>query len=403
MKVSYILCSFGRNVRRLLMKKRNYVKFMFLMPLMFTLYVIICLRENEPTAEEAEHYVISGNDTHTVILPLFAIEQGAIGLQLTNEYFQLFHKGFNFNQSNQVRKPHTYFSGNVDLLSRKIDSSQYFGEKSSKINNFAAFTITEAANVTVQIPYLLIVVCSYHEHYTFRQAIRQAWGNIQKPGIMLIFLIGKHREKYWNWFVKHENSIYGDILQLNITESYANLSRKILCGISWVLNRLPEITYFMKVDDDVYINIPYLLEILQTNLIDNDHILGALNVNALVNRNMRDSWGVSYQNYPYSHYPPYVSGGAYVMTLVAARTILDVAAYYPIVQIEDAYITGILAKAANVKHVSHPGFAFWTSQKSSACDILLNRMVSSVNMSPKQIVTLDTEIRKVRQNRDRCF
>jgi hypothetical protein len=206
--------------------------------------------------------------------------------------------------------------------------------------------------------------------------------------VAVIFVLGVHSEQYWNQFVRSENIKFGDVLQVDVAESYRNLTLKILHALQWATDHYPKSQYIMKADDDVYVNLPYLLHELASRAVNSSQILGALSTNSPVNRDVRDDWGVTLREYPLHTFPPYVSGGGYVIPLPAARMLAQVAPYVPLVPVEDVFVTGVLAKVASISHVSHSGFAFWNSRTATVCDILTNKRITSVNMSLKQLYML---------------
>lgn len=238
--------------------------------------------------------------------------------------------------------------------------------------------------------FLLVTVCSHPERLEYRQAIRETWGSTRGQEFQVLFLVGKHDDPYWNSLMEKENSLHGDILQVDVIDSYRNLSLKVIGGLCWLGEALQTADYIMKTDDDVYINVWYLLRLLKENIIDGQQILGALSIKSPVKRDLRDPWGVKYSEFAPKIYPPYVSGGAYVMSRNAVQKlcIQKGTRKSPFVHLEDVYVTGILAQATGIGHVAHSGFSFWTSKKAKATDIANNKRVSSVNMTPNQIYKL---------------
>lgn len=238
--------------------------------------------------------------------------------------------------------------------------------------------------------FLVVIVCSHPERLEYRQAIRETWGSTRGQEFQVLFLVGKHEDPYWNSLMEKENSLHRDILQVDVIDSYRNLSLKVIGGLCWISEALQMADYIMKTDDDVYINVWYLLKLLKENIIDEQQILGALSIRSPVKRDLRDPWGVKYSEFAPKTYPPYVSGGAYVMSRNAVQKlcIQKGTKKSPFIHLEDVYVTGILAQATGISHVAHSGFSFWTSKKAKATDIANNKRVSSVNMTPNQIYKL---------------
>lgn len=50
-------------------------------------------------------------------------------------------------------------------------------------------------------------------------------------------------------------------------------------------------------------------------------------------------------------FPPFVHGPAYILGRAAARELLRYAPYIPLIKLEDVYTTGLVARAAGLRHV----------------------------------------------------
>lgn len=95
--------------------------------------------------------------------------------------------------------------------------------------------------------------------------------------------------------MESENNQYGDILQGNFIDSYHNLSYKHTMALKYVAERCTQVPYILKCDDDVIINGPVLLNILQHHQehlkYNNNNITSHLNNKQLrVKRNPQQSY-----------------------------------------------------------------------------------------------------------------
>ncbi|XP_046579069.1 beta-1,3-galactosyltransferase 5-like [Haliotis rubra] len=244
---------------------------------------------------------------------------------------------------------------------------------------------------------VVIVVCSHPEHVQLRQTIRATWGNDVKHlgGAAIVFLVGTTTDGSWQELIRREVVIHGDLVQVDVVEDYRNLSRKVIKGMDWVVQNVPRTRYYMKCDDDIYLNVPYLLSELRRGVIGSKQILGALSSSARVIRDPRDEWSVPYTVFPADTFPPYVAGGGYVMSKLALQLLLNVLPNLRLIHLEDVFITGVLAQEAGLSHIGHEGFSFWLSSKANPCDIISCRRIVSVNMSAKRISKLYREINKL--------
>ena len=242
--------------------------------------------------------------------------------------------------------------------------------------------------------FLLIMVMSLHENFSFRRAIRDTWGSIAQyhKRIRLVFLIGQNQDQYWNANVRKEASTFRDILVTNIHESYQNLTLKVMSGFQWATRACPT-QYLLKSDEDMIINVPFLVSELISNPVRNA-IIGSVNKKAHVFRNSRSKWGVSRDVYPYATYPPYMSGNSYVVSRLAVGKITHGFRYVPLVSIEDAYITGILAWIVNITLIADQRYTYWGSPGVTVCDLVLNRMITGTHMTPKLMYSMWKAMRK---------
>lgn len=249
------------------------------------------------------------------------------------------------------------------------------------------------------LPCLVVMVCSKPDNTELRLAIRKTWDfELDKTQVVVRFFVG--HDEAWDDIIEREQALHNDVVITDYMDTYENLSYKVLAAMSWALQHVRSARYVMKTDDDTYLNLPYILhELRRSNNVISDatrsYIIGAVCVDSPVVREDGDKWFVSELDYPSDVYPTYVFGGAYVMTRAAAESILAASLKADYLHLEDVFITGILARAAGVVHVSHPGFAFWTSKRPSFCDVVTGRRLSAVNMTSKQFYNMYSGIHAI--------
>lgn len=113
----------------------------------------------------------------------------------------------------------------------------------------------------------LIVTVSAAENWAKRDLIRQTWAGSQllkADWAQLVFLIGSPSTE--NRFVKKrlekERLEHGDLVQVNVVDTYTNLTLKSIALLHWTHTHCPEAELVLKCDDDNYINVNVLMEIL---------------------------------------------------------------------------------------------------------------------------------------------
>ena len=264
----------------------------------------------------------------------------------------------------------------------------YYRKRDRKVNLFNYGYIINEQDLCSDQTEMLIVVNSYHPHSDRRSAIRKTWGSFahDQPwpnstvvvNIRLVFVFGRHLSERFNHNVLQESKEHHDVIQGDFMDDYRNMTLKSLFGLRYFAD-FCQARYLLKSDDDMFVNLPYLITILRQKQMKRA-IMGPLLLHSRVNRDGK--WKVSEGQFPFTFYPPYEAGAAYVISGDVVRELFETSEYMPAISIDDVYVTGILGKIINVTHVHQPGFAFWTSPPSTACDFLLNLKVSSTKMTP---------------------
>ena len=60
--------------------------------------------------------------------------------------------------------------------------------------------------------------------------------------------------------IVEEYRTHGDIIQEDFVDSYMNLTLKTIMGIKWAQNYCSKASFILKTDDDIFVNIPLLME-----------------------------------------------------------------------------------------------------------------------------------------------
>lgn len=69
------------------------------------------------------------------------------------------------------------------------------------------------------------------------------------------FILGKTSNQSLQSKIEEESKIHGDILQVEMVDSYHNLTRKVVSILNWVNSHCSCVDFVMKIDDDGYINV----------------------------------------------------------------------------------------------------------------------------------------------------
>lgn len=100
---------------------------------------------------------------------------------------------------------------------------------------------------------VVVIVVSAPNHFEKRQLVRQSWANRLNWG-RHVFLTGQTTSVTWQKKIEHESQSFGDIVQLDMMDSYDILTVKSVALLHWAKKFCDRVPFILKCDDDVYIN-----------------------------------------------------------------------------------------------------------------------------------------------------
>lgn len=190
--------------------------------------------------------------------------------------------------------------------------------------------------------------------------------------------------------LRQEAEQYDDIIQEQFVDSYNNLTIKSVMALKWIQRRrcYEQAAFFMKVDDDTFVNVPNLLHFLLGGTVplynetldyydsNSYQTLSAVNrLNATLNymvgymfckapvlSNVKSKWYMPYYMYPQDEYPHYLSGSGYLMSMDVVPKLYKAALNTSLIYLEDVYVTGMCAEKAHLKRHHHPLFNYSKSK-----------------------------------------
>ncbi|GIY64433.1 lactosylceramide 1,3-N-acetyl-beta-D-glucosaminyltransferase [Caerostris extrusa] len=238
---------------------------------------------------------------------------------------------------------------------------------------------------------LLVFVASSADHFSQRKVIRETWGlkQLQQAfNYRIVFLLGKG-DKDSQPQIEHEGYRYGDLVQINLTESFRNLGRKSVAGLLWSKNFCSRADFVMKMDDDILIHIPNLLKALESWTSTDSLLMCHENrMRKILRKELLDrtdlppsyhKYEVSQNELPGQYYPPYCSGMAYVFASSVRDRLLEASLTTPIFFIEDVYLTGFCRHKAGIVIRPHSGITLRPPIKShhqASCSFRDGRITS---------------------------
>lgn len=196
----------------------------------------------------------------------------------------------------------------------------------------------------------LIFVHTDPTHARERKLFRSTVGHPRIASLFkwtMLFLVGTRPDVN----VTDEATQFGDVVQLPFVDHYRNLSLKFLYGMRWVMLNCPLVRSLVKIDDDVFIHPELLDAYLRTRVTVNDRRLhcSTFRGNAVI-RNPHSRHYLSRSDYPKKYFPIHCHGWFVVIPAPLMWDLYVAAFRVPFHAIDDAYVTGDLAKTASLGH-----------------------------------------------------
>ncbi|XP_059469519.1 beta-1,3-galactosyltransferase 5 [Neocloeon triangulifer] len=199
---------------------------------------------------------------------------------------------------------------------------------------------------------LLILITSAPTHADARKAIRLTWGTYGHRKDMAVgFLVGGVSDEKVRSALYSESELYGDIIQSHFFDSYDNLTLKTVSALEWIDTYCYQARFILKTDDDMFINVPRLLQFVDKHANDKRSIYGRLAKKWKPIRNKKSKYYVSKEQYKQVLFPDFTTGPAYLMTSDVVHDLYMGALNLTYLKLEDVYTTGIVAQQLKIKRL----------------------------------------------------
>jgi len=213
----------------------------------------------------------------------------------------------------------------------------------------------------------------------------------------VIFVLGAATNQEQQLEVEKESVEYGDILQGWFPEHYNLLVYKSLLFLSWSRSSCSSTPWIAKTDDDVVFD----LVVLQDAITAANHST----FNCLVGKNLPvarrgDKWSVPYSEFPDDYWPDYCIGVFYYFTKQVRDSLLStVSSMRSAGRLDDAWTTGVLARAAGIQH--SPVYNIYDQEinknifdKFQVHDVAINKntLATHVPTTSLEVVSLKTRL-----------
>ncbi|XP_068128297.1 beta-1,3-galactosyltransferase 2-like [Hyperolius riggenbachi] len=206
------------------------------------------------------------------------------------------------------------------------------------------FLINQPDKCKERTPFLIMLVIGKFHDLDVRHAIRATWGNESNydVDVLRIFLLGFSGlvSDRTQMMLEEESEAFGDIVQQDFMDTYYNLSLKTLLGMEWVTKFCPKASYVIKIDNDMFLNVNYLVHnLLHPELsVRQNYFTGYIVTGTGPLRSKAYKWYVPKEIYPNDTYPPYCAGPGYVFSTDMAKKIYDVSQRIRVIPMEDSFM-----------------------------------------------------------------
>lgn len=158
-------------------------------------------------------------------------------------------------------------------------------------------------------PFFVVLIHSSTLKAENRQALRDTWFHSDSR-ILFLFALGKTHSNSLQKRIEKENEKYNDILQGSFIDTYHNLTYKHTMLFKWFNTHCSGVKYLVKMDDDVYMNIPAVIHYLEQTKNENHAIMGRyLGLQYLIREG---KWNVTREEWKEDVYPPYAYGASLI-------------------------------------------------------------------------------------------
>lgn len=192
-------------------------------------------------------------------------------------------------------------------------------------------------------PFLVLVVPVAPHNRAHRDVVRNTWGGespVLGKVVMLMFLLGlqsgEGAEQLQEQLIQ-ESEEHQDLIQSDFLDCYKNLTIKTMVMLEWLDSYCSGASYAMKIDSDMFLNVPNLINMLSEAPTSN-YVTGLVTINGQVMRNPNSKWYLPMEVYPDLVYPRYVLGLGYIFSLDLSKKLVEASRHVRAVYIEDVYL-----------------------------------------------------------------
>ena len=208
----------------------------------------------------------------------------------------------------------------------------------------------------------IILVPTAPKRFTSRTEVRSTWGNTQLMTEMksrLIFVVGLTTDSQVQKQLEQESDKHQDILQVDMYDSYYNLSLKTIGMLNWVKDHCQSTAFVAKIDDDMMAGIPNIVKFAEKTIQSYDKfIAGSYRANGSPNPGGKWYDPIYKPAFNKKKYPVFLGGPGYIMSAAVVKELLANCYKSPFLHLEDVFVTGVCGEGIlGLKRMAMTGYS----------------------------------------------
>ncbi|KAK5614366.1 hypothetical protein CRENBAI_000606 [Crenichthys baileyi] len=149
-----------------------------------------------------------------------------------------------------------------------------------------------------------------------------------------------------------ESKDHHDLIQSNFVDCYKNLTIKTMVMLEWLNSFCSNTTYAMKIDSDMFLNVPNLVTVL-LNAPRTNYMTSLVAHGGRVSRNPKSKFYVAVDILSDPVYPLCALGLGYVVSLDLTKKLIEAARHVKALYIEDVYL-GLCMRHLGIRPTDPP-------------------------------------------------
>ncbi|XP_014858743.1 PREDICTED: beta-1,3-galactosyltransferase 1-like [Poecilia mexicana] len=224
------------------------------------------------------------------------------------------------------------------------------------------FTINEELKCKQEKPFVVLMVQVAPRNRAHRDVIRNSWGSEKLANnqvVALFFLLGMQTgddAEQVHQQLLQESKEHHDLIQGDFVDCYKNLTIKTMVMLEWLNSYCSSAAYAMKIDSDMFLNVPNLVNLLlkapRTN-----YMTGLVAHGGAVLRDPKSKWFLPQEIFSESIYPPYALGLGYILSLDLTKKLIEASRHIKPLYIEDVYL-GLCMRHLGISPTDPSSYSF---------------------------------------------